>query len=126
MPTADIGFSAPYITSPGSSGLSAFGHGMTGLTRSSEGLDPRRRRLLYQAWHRGIREMDLILGQFAETFIESLSDAELDEFERLIVLPDQEVLGWITGEFAVTKEYDTPLFRRLRAFHWRSAAERRP
>jgi antitoxin CptB len=98
---------------------------MTGLTRSSDGLDPRRRRILYQAWHRGIREMDLILGQFAERFIEDLSDAELDEFERLIVLPDQEVLGWITGEFAVTQEYDTSLFRRLREFHWRSAAERR-
>jgi hypothetical protein len=42
------------------------------------------------------------------------------------VLPDQEVLGWITGEFAVTGEYDTALFRRLREFHWRSAAERRP
>jgi antitoxin CptB len=69
--------------------------------------------------------MDLILGQFAERFIEDLSDAELDEFERLIVLPDQEVLGWITGEFAVAREYDTSFFRRLREFHWRSAAERR-
>jgi antitoxin CptB len=97
---------------------------MTGLRRSSDGLDPRRRRLLYQSWHRGIREMDLIMGGFADAFIGTLSEAELDQFERLIVLPDQEVLGWVTGEFAVTAEYDTPLFRRLRAFHWRSAAER--
>jgi antitoxin CptB len=97
---------------------------MTGLRRSSDGLDPRRRRLLYQSWHRGIREMDLIMGGFADAFIETFTEAELDEFERLIVLPDQEVLGWVTGEFAVMAEYDTPLFRRLREFHWRSAAER--
>ena len=64
------------------------------------------------------------MGGFADAFIATLSDAELDQFERLIVLPDQELLGWMTGEFAVTEEYDTPLFRRLRTFHWRSAAER--
>ena len=39
---------------------------MTGTTRSSEGLDPRRRKLLFRSWHRGIREMDLILGGFAD------------------------------------------------------------
>ena len=37
---------------------------MTGTTRSSEGLDPRRRKLLFRSWHRGMREMDLILGSF--------------------------------------------------------------
>ena len=99
---------------------------MTGLQRSSDGLDPRRRRLLYQSWHRGIREMDLILGRFAETFIETFSETELSEFEQLSAVPDQELLGWVTGEFAVAQAHDTPLFRRLRNFHWRSAAEREP
>jgi antitoxin CptB len=68
--------------------------------------------------------MDLIMGQFADAFIENFSEAELDEFERLIVLPDHDLLGWMTGEFPVSEAYDTPLFRRLRAYHWRSAAER--
>lgn len=97
---------------------------MTGLQRSSDGLDPRRRRVLYQSWHRGMREMDLIMGRFAEAFIATFTEPELDELERLIVLPDQELLGWVTGEFAVAEGYDTSLFRRLRDFHWRSAAER--
>src|SRR5690606_39649277 len=39
---------------------------MTGTTRTSAELDPRRRRILFRAWHRGIREMDLIFGQFAD------------------------------------------------------------
>jgi antitoxin CptB len=121
---ADICLPCPYISSPGSSGLSAFGNGMTGLARSSDGLDPRRRRLLYRSRHRGIREMDLIMGCFADAFIETLSDVELEEFERLIVLPDQELLGWVTGEFAVGQGYDTAVFRRLREFHRRTAAER--
>ena len=90
---------------------------MTGSTRSSEGLDVRRRKLLFRAWHRGMREMDLIMGRFADSAIEKLDDGDLAEFERLIELPDRELLAWITGEAAVPAGFDTALFRRLRDFH---------
>ena len=51
----------------------------TGTNLSSEGLDARRRRLLFRCWHRGIREMDLVLGRFADAQMATLNDAELDE-----------------------------------------------
>ena len=89
---------------------------MTGTTRSSEGLDTRRRRLLYRAWHRGTREMDLIMGRFADVEIGTLTEAELDVFERLSALPDPELYAWITGKRPVAPEHDTEIFRRLRAF----------
>jgi len=85
--------------------------------RSSEGLDPRRRRLLFQAWHRGMRETDLIMGRFADSALTDLSDADLTEFERLIEVPDRELLAWVIGEVRVPAGYDTELFRRLRDFH---------
>jgi antitoxin CptB len=90
---------------------------MTGSARSSEGLDPRRRRLLFRCWHRGIREMDLIMGRFADTCIGELNEAELKEFERLIDVPDPELYAWITGIAPTPSEYDTALLRRLRRFH---------
>jgi antitoxin CptB len=90
---------------------------MTGSTRSSEGLDVRRRRLLFRAWHRGMREMDLIMGRFADHAVEGLADAELTEFERLIDVPDRDLLAWVTGEAGIPETYDTALFRRLRQFH---------
>ena len=93
---------------------------MTGSTRSSEGLDARRRRLLFRSWHRGIREMDLILGRFADTHIGVLGDAELDEYERLIEMPDPDLLAWVTGASPTPKDYDTPLFRRLCDLHLRA------
>ena len=89
---------------------------MTGTTRSSEGLDLRRRKLLFRAWHRGMREMDLIMGRFADDALAGLADAELDEFERLMEVPDRELLAWVTGEADVPASYDTALFRRLRDF----------
>ena len=92
---------------------------MTGSTRSSDGLDDRRRRLLFRSWHRGIREMDLIMGRFSDAHIENLSESELDDYERLMDLRDQEILSWIDGTAAVPEAYDTPLFRRLRDFDHR-------
>jgi antitoxin CptB len=92
---------------------------MTGTARSSEGLDLRRRKLLFRAWHRGMREMDLIMGRFADAVLDRLSEGELAEFERLIEVPDRELLAWITAEEPVPAEHDGALFRRLRDFHLR-------
>ena len=62
--------------------------------RSSENLTLRQRQLLYRAWHRGIREMDLILGRFADHEIESYDDAALDQFEILLEVTDKELFSW--------------------------------
>ena len=90
---------------------------MTGTTRSSEGLDLRRRKLLFRSWHRGLREMDLIMGGFADAKVGELSERELTEFERLIEVPDRDLLAWIMGEEAEPSDIDSALFRKLRDFH---------
>ena len=89
---------------------------MSGTTRSSKGLDQRRRKLLFRSWHRGTREMDLIMGRFADATIEQLAEEEIAEFERLMEAPDPDLLAWITGEADVPPDYATALFRRLRDF----------
>lgn len=89
---------------------------MTGTTRSSADLDPRRRRNLIRSWRRGIREMDLVLGGFADAHIASLTDAELDTYEGLLNVNDITLLNWITGAEPIPAEYDTELFARIREF----------
>ena len=98
---------------------------MSGTRISSEGLDARRRRLLFRSWHRGIREMDLVLGRFADAQIAALSDAELDEFERWLEVPDQQIFAWVNGSQPTPAEFDTALFRRLRDFHCDEPEHRR-
>ena len=90
---------------------------MSGSTRTSADLDPRRRKILFRAWHRGMRENDLIMGGFADAHIADLDETELDEFERLIEVLDRDLLSWITGEAEVPANYNTDVFRRLKAFH---------
>jgi antitoxin CptB len=77
----------------------------------------RRRRLRFRAQHRGTREMDLLLGQFAEAALAQLTDLELTAFEGLMEMRDSDVLDWLTGRRPVPAEFETPLFAKLRAFH---------
>ena len=90
---------------------------MSGSNISSEGLDARRRRLLFRAWHRGMREMDLIMGKFADAEIGEMSEADLDVFEQLSDVPDPELYDWIANNTEVPQQHDTALLKRLRAFH---------
>jgi len=89
-----------------------------------QGLDAQRRKLLFRAWHRGMRELDLIMGRFADCAIRELTADELLQFEQLMEVPDRELLAWITGEREVHASYDGALFRRLRDFNLRGEGAR--
>jgi antitoxin CptB len=89
---------------------------MTGSTRSSDGLDDRRKRLLFRCWHRGTREMDLILGRFADAEIADLSGGDMAELERLIEVPDPDLYAALTGDKPLDPEYASALFDRIKAF----------
>jgi antitoxin CptB len=89
---------------------------MTGSTRSSDGLDDRRKRLLFRCWHRGTREMDLILGRFADAEIAGLSDDEIARLEHLIEVPDPDLYAALTGDKPLAGEYVGELFDRIKSF----------
>jgi antitoxin CptB len=80
-------------------------------------LSARQRRILYRSWHRGTREMDLILGRFADAEIASLCESELDDYEHLLEAQDRDVFSWLTGEAETPSSYDTTVLRKIRAFH---------
>ena len=79
--------------------------------------DARRRRLVFRAWHRGTREMDLVMGRFTEAQVAALSEDEVDDLEQLMEANDRDVFDWVSGMTPVPANYDTPVFRRLCAFH---------
>lgn len=85
-------------------------------TGSPEPLDERRRRARFRAWHRGLREMDLIMGRFADREMASLPVHELDDFERLMDEPDPTVLAWVMQRTPPPPEFDTPVLARLRIY----------
>ena len=56
------------------------------------------------------------MGRFADQELATLDEAELDLFERLMDVPDQQVYAWVTARAQVPSEFDTPLLVRLRAY----------
>ena len=60
----------------------------------------RRKRLLYQATHRGFKEADLVVGSFARSRLNSMGPAELDLFESLLDAGDHDLYQWILGAHA--------------------------
>jgi antitoxin CptB len=92
-------------------------------TKANAATSERRRRLRYRAWHRGTREMDLVLGRFADAELAGMSEAEIEEFEALMDVPDPDLFAWVLGQAGVPPQYDTGVFRRLADFN---RAGRRP
>lgn len=80
-------------------------------------LDPRRRRTRFRAWHRGTREMDLLLGPYTDHIIHDISDDDLTILEALIEVPDQHLFAWVSGREAVPDNYDSTVYRGLVSFH---------
>ena len=85
-------------------------------------LDERRRKLKFRAWRRGFREMDLLMGSFADAHIAGLDDDELSEFERLLSTPDWEVYAWLIGQKAVPGNYESPLLTRMMEYRYEAHA----
>lgn len=69
----------------------------------------------FRSARRGFKEVDLIFGAFAAEHLGLLDDSDLDAYERLLDVPDQEVYGWLRGHADVPAEFDTPVFAKLKA-----------
>lgn len=82
----------------------------------TETRDTRLKRLKIRSWRRGTREMDLILGPFADAELVRLPDAELDAFEALLEENDQDLYAWVSGTAAAAPPHQG-LIRRIAAWH---------
>jgi antitoxin CptB len=91
-----------------------------GTTPPEQTLDMRRRRLKFRAWHRGMREVDLLLGRYADAHVDGLGPSELAGFEALLDIPDGDLLAWITGQSPIPILDDSDILRRIAAFYQRS------
>jgi len=79
-------------------------------------LDARRRRVRFRCWHRGTREMDLLLGRFADAHIATLTEEGVAQLEALLECPDPALYAWYTGQEAVPAVYDTFVMRLFKDF----------
>jgi antitoxin CptB len=84
----------------------------------TEDVEMRRRRAAYRAWHRGTKEMDWMLGRFADSALGSMSPETLAGFERLLAMPDPDLQELLLNPVAAPGSGAlAQLIARVRAFH---------
>lgn len=74
-----------------------------------------KKKLMFRAWHRGMKELDLLMGTFAQDELATLEGDELAQFERLIDAEDNDLLNYFNGKQAVPIELAGSVFERIKA-----------
>ncbi len=82
-------------------------------------LQARRRRIRFRATHRGMKETDILLGRLAREVLDELDEEGLAAFERLLEVPDADILAWVSGTQPVPPEHEGLLIERLRSYVFR-------
>lgn len=90
---------------------------------SPTALDKRRKQAIYRANHRGMKEMDILLGDFAREHAFELNDMELTQFETLLEENDQDLFAWFTGRSDPPHDLRNALFASVLAHRQRLNAQ---
>jgi antitoxin CptB len=86
------------------------------MSTTNEQLENVRKRLAWRASRRGIKEMDIVVGGFADARLPTMTPQELITFEVLLEIPDQQLLSWVTGQEVVPEELRSPMLQAMLAF----------
>ncbi len=76
-----------------------------------------RKKMLFRSWHRGTREIDLLLGRFADEYISKLTDVEVLQYEELLTNNDPDIYSWISGKEAPPANLDSDVLQKIIAFY---------
>ena len=83
----------------------------------SDATEVRRRRLRFRSWHRGTKELDLLLGPFADACLAGMDVAALDQYEAVLQVPDPDIYNWIVQREPVPDADRSPVLDRIIEFH---------
>jgi antitoxin CptB len=80
-------------------------------------LETRRRRAAYRAAHRGTKEMDWLLGRYADAYLGEMDADALARFERLLAIADPDLQQWILKPDTLRDTEFASLIAAMRRFH---------
>ena len=86
------------------------------MQTGTDDLANRRKRLRFRSWHRGLKEVDLILGRFADLHLDELDAGQLDRYEVLLEISDIELYAWYAGTREPPEDLRTDVWAMVKAF----------
>lgn len=89
------------------------------MSETPDERESRRKRVLYRSHHTGMKENDLLIGQFADRHLAELSDADVEWLEQLLsTVDDIDLNQWITGRAPIPEAHDHPVLRSILHFKY--------
>ena len=76
--------------------------------------ETRLKRLRFRAWHRGVKEADLMIGGFFDAHGESWDQEQIDWFEALLEEQDVDIMAWAMGTDLVPERWQGPMMEKLK------------
>ncbi|MBT5074141.1 MAG: succinate dehydrogenase assembly factor 2 [Kordiimonadaceae bacterium] len=89
-----------------------------GKINKEESIEIRRKRLKFRSWHRGIKEADILLGSFADRFLEKMTVSQLDLYENLLREADSDIVAWITNDREPPEHYNHDVMVMLKSIDY--------
>ena len=90
------------------------------MSGDKQDLELRKKRIRWRAGHRGMKETDMLFGRLAEEELERMGPEDVTAFERLLEVPDNEFLSWISGAAEIPSGYHGPLMEKLLSYRFGS------
>jgi len=84
----------------------------------SDPIEVRRKRLMFRSAYRGMKELDLVVGAFAEAHVADFDSDSLREFEAILDIPDSDLLDWLTLKSKVPAEMNSSVMQTLMNFDY--------
>ena len=84
------------------------------MTSPETELQLRRKKILWRANHRGMKEMDLMLGGYATKHLETMCLEQLNEFESILEISDAELNDWLSDKTPTPAEFETDMFAAIK------------
>ena len=72
--------------------------------------------VIYRCQHRGVKELDLLLGGFAKRHLLEFTSSQLALFENLLECPENDLLDWVTGVRPAPEKYQSEVIEKIRKF----------
>ena len=88
--------------------------------RPAKPIEEHRKRLRFRSWHRGTKEIDLLLGNFADAWLDRLTVEQLRRYEALLDASDADLFEWVVGGAAAPQVHDHDVLRLLRTVQLRT------
>lgn len=85
--------------------------------KSLEDITKKRKRLIFRSWHRGTREMDLILGRFADQYVSAFSEEELAQYDQILSHSDPDLYNWVSEKEQVPANLLNDVLQKLIDFN---------